>query len=166
MESGEAVLVKQRSQFALRRKIALTDALIIAAHERRGGGPRQCEEILRRLQFTAQFAVRIDHDSPLWRGQHRSEPDQRKECADAEKREFCEKMNFQTLRCAKATASAGLERWPQPRGRSWSQLPRLARRTELNTIAVRAGMVAGITFRFVKGDHTGENRRPFAASRL
>src|ERR1035438_9500635 len=55
----------QRLQFTLGRKVPLGDALIIAAHKRRGSGLGQGEEFLRRFQLTTQSAVRINHDSPL-----------------------------------------------------------------------------------------------------
>ena len=52
------------SQFALRRKVPLGDAMIVAAHKRYGSGLGQGEEFLRCFQITTVFAVGIDHDRP------------------------------------------------------------------------------------------------------
>jgi hypothetical protein len=54
----------QRRQFALGRKIPLSDTLIVSAHEGGSGGSSQGEEFLRRFQFATVSAVRINHASP------------------------------------------------------------------------------------------------------
>jgi hypothetical protein len=53
-----------RPQFALRRKVPLGDALIVAAHKRRGSDPGQGKKFLCRFQLTTVSAARIKHDSP------------------------------------------------------------------------------------------------------
>jgi hypothetical protein len=50
-------------QFALGRKVPLGDALIVAAHKRRGSDPGQGKKFLRRIQLATVSAVRINHDS-------------------------------------------------------------------------------------------------------
>jgi hypothetical protein len=51
-------------QFALGRKVPLGDALIVAAHKRRGSDPGQGKKFLRCFELTTVAAVRINHDSP------------------------------------------------------------------------------------------------------
>ena len=52
------------SQFALRRKVPLGDAMIVAAHKRYGSGLGQGEEFIRRFQITTVSALGINHDHP------------------------------------------------------------------------------------------------------
>jgi hypothetical protein len=78
------ILHKQQSQFALGRKITLADVLIVAAHKQRRSGLGQCEAILRRLQVTAHFAIRIDMIRPPGGGgQHCSRQQKRVRCGNS-----------------------------------------------------------------------------------
>jgi hypothetical protein len=75
------------------RKVPLGDALIVAAHKRRGRGLGQGEEFLRRFQLTCQSAVWINHDSPA-SPDNSTAPAARKGEVKAGETEFCEKTNL------------------------------------------------------------------------